>query len=88
MSDYDPTEGVRRELVREINENPLPRELLEVKYGPDNVWDTDELRRDFEVTGFMAPFVVVVRKSDGKRGTLTFEHSPRFYFDWKEDIKR
>jgi hypothetical protein len=48
-------------------------------------WDTDELRRDFEVIGFMAPFVVVRRKSDGVKGSLEFTHSPRVYFNFIAD---
>lgn len=48
-------------------------------------WNTDELREDFEVIGFLAPFVVVKRKADGVRGTLEFTHSPRIYFDWKAE---
>ena len=39
----------------------------------------------FAVEGFLAPYVVVRRKSDGVRGTLTFQHSPRFYFDFAAD---
>ena len=48
---------------------------------PD-AWTTDELRRDFEVVGFLAPYVVVVRKADGVKGTLEFTHNPRVYFNW------
>jgi hypothetical protein len=47
-------------------------------------WNTEELQRDFEVLGFSAPFVVVKRKSDGKKGSLQFQHSPRIYFHWQE----
>ena len=47
-------------------------------------WTTEELTRDFEVTGFAAPFVVVRRRSDGKVGSLEFTHSPRVYFGWTE----
>jgi len=46
------------------------------------VWDTNELREAFDVTGFMAPMVTVVRKSDNQRGSLMFQHNPRFYFDF------
>jgi len=45
-------------------------------------WNTQELQRDFEVIGFMAPFVVVRRRSDGVRGSLQFDHSPLRYFNW------
>lgn len=29
----------------------------------------------------MAPFAVVRRKSDNQRGSLEFQHDPRFYFN-------
>jgi hypothetical protein len=51
--------------------------------GP--TWTTDEATRDFEFIGFLAPFVMVKRRSDGKRGSLEFKHSPRVYFDFKEE---
>ncbi len=78
----DDTEDIRRALVGEINEEPNDRERLEAHYG--RVWDTEQLRRDFDVQGFMAPFVLVNRRSDDKRGTLMFQHAPRFYFSWDE----
>lgn len=79
----DETEDIRRELVNEINADPSGRQALEAKYG--QVWDTDQLRQDFEAIGFMAPFIVVRRKSDGKEGSLMFQHNPRFYFSFTED---
>ena len=48
-------------------------------------WDTQQLQEDFRVVGFSAPFVVVIRKSDGVKGSLEFTHSPRVYFDFKPD---
>jgi hypothetical protein len=78
----DPTEQIRRRLVAQINTNPKTREELEAEFG--EVWDTIQLGVDFEVIGFMAPFTMVRRKSDGKKGTLTFQHNPRFYFDFVE----
>lgn len=56
------------------------RDELQAEYG--KVWTTTELREDFEVLGFLAPFVTVKRKSDGITGTLQFQHEPRFYFDF------
>jgi len=79
----DPTETVRRDLVAEINAAPGSRESLSAQYG--EVWDTSELARDFEVLGFMAPFVVVKRKADRQKGSLEFQHSPRFYFSFQSD---
>lgn len=51
----------------------------------DRKWTTDELRTEFEVLGYAAPFVVVRRKADGQVGTLEFTHSPRIHFGWRAD---
>jgi hypothetical protein len=81
----DPTEPIRRQMVAEINAAPGSREALELEFGEDNVWDAQELGRDFSVLGFMAPFCVVVRKSDNVRGSVMFQHDPRFYFNFKPE---
>lgn len=77
----DPTETIRRERLTEINIVPGSREDLEAKYG--QVWDTDQLMDEFQAIGFMAPLIVVHRRSDGVKGSLEFQHSPRFYFNWQ-----
>jgi hypothetical protein len=59
--------------------NPESRESLGAGYG--QVRDT-QLSADFNVIGFAAPFVVVVRNSDGVKGSLEFQHHPRFYYDF------
>ena len=79
----DATEPIRRQLVAEINADPGSREYLEQKHG--QVWDTRELQEEFEVLGFMAPYVIVQRRTDGMKGTIMFQHSPRFYFDWSPE---
>jgi len=79
----DETETTRRKLAAEINHDPGSREALEAKHG--TVWDTTELQQDFDVLGFMAPVVVVSRKSDGVKGSLFFQASPRFYYGFQED---
>ena len=79
----DSTENTRREMVENINSNPHSREALEKEHG--KVWDTSELGQDFEVIGFMAPFVIVKRKSDNKKGSIMFQHCPRYYFDFNAD---
>ena len=48
-----------------------------------DVWNTTELQRDFSVESFLAPLVIVTRRSDGQRGTLDFNHSPRFYYSFR-----
>lgn len=75
----DPTEAVRRMMI----ETDAPAQDLAQTTGP--AWDTEAFKRDFEVLGFLAPFVLVRRRSDGKRGTLEFVHLPRVYFNWQED---
>jgi hypothetical protein len=79
----DPTEVARRERLAEINAAPGSREALEAEYG--QVWDTRQLANDFEVVGFLAPLVVVRRKADGVKGSLEFQHTPRFYFNFAPD---
>jgi hypothetical protein len=79
----DNTESIRREMVEQINAEPGSRDALQAEHG--QVWDTEQMQADFTVTGFLAPFVTVIRKSDGQLGTLKFQHSPRFYFDFEAD---
>jgi hypothetical protein len=76
---HDPTEAARRAMI----ENDIPARDLQRWKGKHI--DTETLRRDYEVLGFLAPFVCVRRKSDGKKGTLEFTHAPRVYFNWLED---
>jgi hypothetical protein len=79
----DTTEPIRRQRIVEINSRPGSKEALEAEHG--QVWNTEELSRDFEAVGFLAPYVVVRRKSDGKKGSLEFQHQPRFYFGFSVD---
>jgi hypothetical protein len=78
----DPTEAFRRLRLAELNPG-VGRAELERRHGL--TWDPAEFAAAFEVVGFMAPFVVVRRKADGKTRSLEFQHEPRFYFEWKED---
>jgi hypothetical protein len=48
-------------------------------------WNTEELQRDFTVHSFLAPFVIVTRKSDNAKGIMQFDHSPRRYFNFVAD---
>ena len=56
------------------------RQALEAVYG--KVWSEEEVAQVFRITAIIAPQVVVVRRSDGQVGTLTFQNDPRFYFDF------
>ena len=44
----DETEAIRREMVATINADPGSRADLEAKHG--QVWDTTQLRDDFQVS--------------------------------------
>jgi len=77
----DDTENIRRLQLEEINTQPGSREALEVEHG--QVWDTKQLSEDFIVEGFLAPYCTVRRKSDGQKGSLLFQASPRFYFNFE-----
>jgi hypothetical protein len=84
---FDQTEAIRRGMVQYLNASLSEDELhryrqLCAQYGKDNVWDTEGVQREFEIEGFLAPFVVVIRKSDHVKGSMQFCHSPRFYFDF------
>ena len=78
----DVTETARRQRLVEINLDPGNRAALEAAHG--RVWSTSELTEDFEVVGFLAPFVVALRRSDGQKGSLEFQANPRFYFNFSE----
>lgn len=71
----DETESIRMAMLAS---GQPQRDLAEAKER----FTTDELRRDYEVIGFAAPFVVVIRKSDGVKGSMEFTHNPRFYFNF------
>ena len=75
---FDPTESTRRAML--ATGQPA-QDLAQA----DKRWDTAELSRDFEVIGFMAPFVAVRRRVDGAKGSMEFTHSPRFYFNFVAD---
>jgi len=82
----DTTENTRRAQVAEINsqieseDRDTERKRLEALYG--DVWDTSQMSDRFEVLGFMSPYVIVRRKSDDCKGSLQFQHNPRFYFNF------
>jgi hypothetical protein len=84
MTQYD-AEEIRRNRLVTINtevqshDPQAERKRLEMLFG--QVWDAAQLAEHFEVLGFMAPYVVVRRRSDGRKGSLEFQHAPRFYFN-------
>jgi hypothetical protein len=79
----DATETDRKRLMNEINAESAGRDALSTEHG--QVWNTTELTSEYEVLGFMAPYVVVRRKQDSCKGSLEFQHSPRLYFNFAAD---
>lgn len=77
------TDDVEVDLLRE--RSTAKAELALALVRGEETWDPETLGRDFAVQGFMAPFVMVKRRSDGAVGTLKFVHAPRIYFNWVED---
>ena len=75
----DPTEDIRTPDARRDQRRPrlqgVPGSASTGRSGTPQ-----QLSDDFEVIGFAAPLVVVRRKSDGQKGSLMFQASPRFYF--------
>jgi hypothetical protein len=86
----DETEGYRRQRVAELNSAPVSndkdaeKKRLEAETGGP-VYTTDEMSKEFEALGFAAPYIIVKRRSDGSKGSLEFQHSPRLYFNWQKD---
>ena len=77
----DASEEIRRHEAARLNRRRQEREQLESIYG--QVWDTDELGKQFEVLGFRAPYVVVRDLDTREEGSLKFQHEPRYYFSWR-----
>ncbi|MFZ4397439.1 MAG: hypothetical protein ACOYOU_17640 [Kiritimatiellia bacterium] len=82
VAHVDLTETFRRIRLAQLNPG-ADRAVLEHRHG--TVWNPTELAAAYKVVRFMAPFVIVRRKADGKIGSLEFQHAPRFYFNWQED---
>ena len=79
----DHTEAFRRQAAKKLNDVEGSREYLEKQ--PGKIWSTTELAKEFEVIGFMAPFVVVKNLETGERGSLFFQDIPRYYFNFRSD---
>jgi hypothetical protein len=85
MIKVDDTEDLRRHRLAQLNGESRDKANLTAKHG--KIWDHNEVRTEFVLKQFMAPYVVARRISDGQMGTLEFIHSPRFYFNWEADKK-
>lgn len=60
------------------------RAVLEEQFH-EQVWNSEQLMDTFEVSHFDPPYVHVIRKVDGVRGTVAFNDDPRFYFAFRPE---
>jgi hypothetical protein len=74
----DETEDLRRHML----ETGQPQ--LDLQQATER-WDHTTVGEHFQITSFMAPFCVAIRRTTGRKGTLEFTHHPRWYFNWQED---
>jgi hypothetical protein len=64
--------------------NSVAAERAELEASVGKCWSTAELTEDFEVISFLAPYVAVIRRTDRAKGTMLFQHLPRFYLGFEE----
>lgn len=69
-------------ILQEIKEN-YPDIYQQIGGSNGLCWTTDELTEEFEVTSFMAPYCFAIRRKTGEKGSFTFLHMPRIYYNWR-----
>ena len=83
----DPTESFRREAVAQINsevesnDEDLERARLEKLHG--KVYNTQEVQAEFDIEGFIFTCYRTSQAKSKISGTMEFQHSPRFYFNFR-----
>jgi hypothetical protein len=83
FTEAEQNEAERRRLAMQAVLNANAEDVVALLAACDEkTWNTSQLQDDYTVVGFCAPFVVVVRKSDGIKGSLMFTHRPRLYFSF------
>lgn len=74
-----PDEKMRRDMIDHL----VPeKQLATIIQAGERIWNTEAMKEDFLVTGFLAPLVYVTRRSDGAEGVMMFTHRPRYYFNF------
>ena len=72
-----------RMLDKIINTEPRSEEAFTT--AGEEVWNTEEVQKEFEILGFKKPFALAIRKSDGARGTFLFQTMPKLFFSWSQE---
>jgi len=62
---------------------PQSKETSEAIHG--KVWTPEDFGHEFEIIGLFVSPMIVRRISDGARGTIEFQDSPRYYFNFREE---
>jgi len=65
--------------------NGAPKNRAELEETEDQVWTTEEVKQEFEISGFKGPFALARHLGSGDVGTLIFQDNPRYYFGWNPD---
>lgn len=77
----NPPDALRRQRLAELGLVPGSRDALKAEHG--QVWDSQELLKDFEVLECLGPYVAVRRRSDGQRGNVEADDDFRFFFSFR-----
>lgn len=67
-------------LNNQYNRKPQDEVRAALTRNGHAAWSNEELLDEFEVEIFHPPYVTVIRKRDGVRGTVAFVDTPRVYF--------
>lgn len=66
---------------RSKRSRPQPKETLEEIHG--EIWTPEEFGHEFEIIGLFVSPMIVRRILDGAKGTIEFQDSPRYYFNFQ-----
>lgn len=69
------------DVLAAISLQPRTRAELETEFG--EVWDIDELSREFVVTAVIPPKYIVRRISDGAVGSMLMQLRPKLFFHFR-----
>jgi hypothetical protein len=79
----DPTESIRRTRQAELNSGAKPRDLLTITSGAMKPRISQRSRTSS--VDHTCPYWASKDRTTGKKGSLEFQHSPRFYFKFVAD---
>lgn len=72
----------RKVYKMKINKLKIPLTYEELTTLYKDVWNVEKVREEFDILSFYKSNVIVKRKKDKQLGTLDYQHSPRFYYNF------